>query len=113
MARLIDKLTDQARQSYTLVGESGEQIRFDLIFMPTQSAWMFNVGYLDFQLNGVFLTVMPCVLYNYRNILPFDIMCASSDGYEPQFIDDFINGRISLYLLTKAEAQEVDTVILS
>ena len=113
MPKLLDKLTNQAKQQYTLIGVNGEKIAFNLNFMPTQSAWQFDTIYQNFQLNGVFLTVSPGLLYNFRNILPFDLMCTSTDGYEPQFINDFVVGRISLYLLSQAEGATVDAQILA
>lgn len=110
MARQI-ALTNAARQQVNVIGDNGEVIPFLIYFLPTQNGWAFNIGYGDFQLNGAYLTISPNCLRGYRNILPFGLLCTSVDGYEPQFISDFIDGRVSLFLLNAAEVAEVEATV--
>lgn len=88
-----------------VVGENGEIIPFGLTFMPTQNMWYFNVAYaaLSFSVKGFQLTNSPNILHQFRRFIPFGIACVTTDGYEPQFINDFIDGRCSLFLLNEAE----------
>lgn len=111
MALLINNITDAASQQFNLVSDTGQVISFSLQFLSTQNGWGFNVGYNGFELNGGYLTLSPNFLRGYRNIIPFGIMCTSIDGYEPQFIEDFLSGRISLYLLNATEVQEIEAGI--
>lgn len=106
-------LTDAASQQINIIGDNGEVIPFLINFLPTQNGWFFNIEYNDFILNGVYLTLSPNCLRGYRNVLPFGLLCTSVDGYEPQFASDFIDGRISLYLLNADEVAEVELTFYS
>lgn len=112
MARQI-ALTSAARQLINVIGDNGEVIPLLMYFLPTQNGWAFDISYLDFSLKGAYLTISPNCLRGYRNILPFGLLCTSTDGYEPQFIEDFIDGRVSLYLLNAEEVAEVEAEIYS
>lgn len=111
--KLINNLTTASKQQVLIVGDNGEVITLKLYFMPTQSAWMFDLEYLDFILKGAFLTCMPNLLLSYKRILNFGLMCISSDGYEPQFITDFAEGRVSIYWLNADEVIELDEAELA
>ncbi len=109
--RYIDKLTDSANQTTTLIGAAGEQIQFTLRFMPTQNSWYFNLAYGDLIVNGSLLTVSPNILRSYYNLISFGIMVTSTDGYEPQFITDFISGRIKVYTLSQEDIDLIEEEI--
>lgn len=106
--RLIDKLTDSANQLTNLIGENGEQIQLRLQYMPTQNSWYFDLEYRDLIIKGSLLTVSPNILRSYYNLIPFGIMVTSTDGYEPQFITDFISERIKVYTLNQADIDLVE-----
>lgn len=108
MARQLTQLTASASQQLNAVGDSGIVVGLLLFFLPTQNGWGFNVTYNDFVFNGGFLTNSPNLLRNFRNIIPFGLMCTTTDGYEPEFIEDFIDGRVSLYLLNAAEVIQIE-----
>lgn len=106
--RQITKLTDDASQRFTLVGENGEDIGFSVRFLSTQQQWVFDVSIGDFVLTGVQLVMSPNLLRGYKNLLNFGIMCQSTDGEDPFYINDFITGRITLFLLTAAEVEQIE-----
>ncbi len=108
MARKVENLTSSAFQQINLVGDKGEIIPFKLAFRPSQNAWFFDLTYLDFELKGAMLVLSPNILRQYRNIVPFGICCITSDGYEPQFITDFLENRVQLYLLNAAEVALIE-----
>lgn len=101
--RQIDKLTSDAQQNYILVGEAGELINFTLRYLPRVLSWMIDISYKDFVSNGFVMTVSPNILHNYRNILPFGILVTSEDDLDPLYQNDFISGRIKVYLLNNAD----------
>lgn len=111
--QLIDRLTDDAIQQYNLLGDAGQQISFTLRYLPRQSRWLFDITYLDFTLNGVALTVALNALREFKNILNFGLAVSSTDGFEPQFIEDFLSGRIKIYLLNQAEVNSIEALFFT
>lgn len=111
--QLIDRLTDDAIQQYNLLGDAGQQISFTLRFMPSQDRWLFDISYLDFVLNGVALTVALNALREFKNIINFGLAVSSTDGYEPQFLEDFLNGRIKIYLLNQIEVNSIEALFFT
>lgn len=109
--RLIDKLTAEARQQYNIVGEDGEEISLLLWYAPTQQSWYFDITSGDFTLEGAQLTTSPNILRSYRNLLSFGFTVTSVDGLDPFYLDDFINGRIQLYLLSRDDVAEMESRI--
>ena len=106
--KIIDKLTDNAKQNLILIGENGEIIPFYIEYLSTQLGWMFNIAYADYRLNGALLQNSANCLRNYKNFLPFGLACISSTGAEPQNIDDFTSGRIKLYLLNSFDVETIE-----
>lgn len=109
--KLLNKITDDSSQQFTLIGDDGEQISFLLFFMPSQQSWFFNLSYGAKTINGIKVILSPNILHNYKNILPFGIGCLSSDGMEPFYIDDFSTQRIRMYLLNAQDVSLIDTGI--
>ena len=105
--RLIDKLTAGARQEFTVVTEEGDEISLLLWYAASQQTWFFDVTSGDFVLQGAQLTVSLNILRAYNNILPFGFSVTSTDGEDPFYLDDFISGRIKLFLLSR---EDVDTI---
>lgn len=107
----ITNLTAAPKQAFNLVGNEGEIISVFLNFMPTQRAWTFNISCNGVEVDGGVLTCMPNILRNLRNVLSFGIMCGSTDGFDPQYIDDFTTGRVVLNLLNRADVAEVEALV--
>ncbi len=106
--QILDKLTDDARQQYTLVGKNGEQISFLLYYLPTQQSWAFDISYNDFTANGLMLRTAPNLLRSWRHLLPFGLACTVSDNFEPYFQSDFITKRVLVYLLNSDEVAQIE-----
>lgn len=106
--KLISELTDQAKQSYTLVGENGELIDFLLTYSPVRRGWFFNLTYNDKIINGKKLSNYPNLLRNYKNILPFGLLVDVTDFEEPYRLDDFVTGRVKVYLLNENDVKSIE-----
>lgn len=109
----LNRLNDNARQQYTLVGDDGITPTLNLVYMPRVSMWSFSITYGDFQLNQAMLTASPNVLRNYRYNIPFGLAVTSTDGLDPFYLDDFTSGRINIYMLSAQEVQDVEDTIYS
>lgn len=104
----INKITNQAKQQMNLVGADSQQISFYLYFAASQNSWFFNISYGNLNANGVRLTIAPNLLRNYKNNIDFGMCCISTDGFDPNNIEDFISGRVQLYLLDAAEVAQLE-----
>ena len=107
--RYLNKIKAEAYQKFTLSGNSGQLIDMTLRFMPSQSMWMADFSYLDFDLKGIALNNAPNILRGYKDIIPFGIACNSNDGIDPRYIDDFSLQRCNLYLLTFDEVEQIES----
>jgi len=106
--RSITEINNDARQKFVLVTENGEEINFLLEFKPTQEGWFFNLEYSDTTINGVRLCNFPNILRQWKNSLPFGMACTVTDGGEPNFVDDFVTGRVQVHLLTESEVEQIE-----
>ena len=106
--KLIDSITADAKQNFTLIGENRQRIKFYLYYLPTQQSWFFDISYGKIDLNGAQLTVGPNILRNYSNNIDFGLAVTSTNGLDPFYLEDFSNGRIRLYLLNQAEVDIVE-----
>lgn len=107
--KIIDRITNDAKQQYTLVTEDGDTVVLTLTFLASQSLWSFGFTYGDLQINGLILTCGPNIIRSYKNNVPFGISVTSTDKLDPFYQNDFISGRIKLYLLSTADVAAVET----
>lgn len=105
---LLNKINDSAAQQFTIIGEAGEQISFLLYFLPSQNGWYCDISWGDFEVQGLKILVGPNILRRWSNIITFGLTCYSTDGYDPQYINDFLTGRIQLYILSASDVQAVE-----
>lgn len=105
----LTNLTSDPRQQFTIIGENGEIIPTYLFYCPTQIGWFMNISYGNFVANGLRLVATPNMLFQWKNIIPFGLMCVSNDGYDPFYLDDFTTGRIKIYLLNSTDVPIFET----
>ena len=101
----ITKLTDQSKQRIVIVATDGTLITFNFYYSETQECWNVDVSTASFLLNGIQLVNSPNLLRNYRNIINFGLFVNSTDRLDPQYLNDFASGRVSLYLLSALEVE--------
>jgi hypothetical protein len=101
--RLLSSLTAEPFQKYRLTTEAGDKVDLTLRYLPTQQAWIMNIAWGTFTLNGRAINISPNMLFQFKNILPFGFAVISNTGIEPSFLDDFASGRVKIYVLNKSE----------
>lgn len=106
--RLIDRLTDAAYQQSILTGNPGQRIILNTRFLPSQQLWVMDILYNDFIAYGLMILDGVNILRNYRNLIPFGIMCTTNDGQDPYTLDAFSTSYAKLYLLTADEVLAVE-----
>lgn len=100
---LIDNLTDEPTQTTTLDLGDGTFAVLTLTYRPTVQRWSLTIADGTFEVDGINLCLSPNILRPWKNVIDFGIMCISTDGLDPFFIDDFSTGRVTMYLLTAAD----------
>lgn len=102
----IENLSSGANQKQVLLLPDGTGITIELRFVEMQYGWFMNMTYGDFILNGIRIVNSPCMLYQFRNQLPFGLAVFTEGGREPTLQDDFLSGASKLYILTESEVEE-------
>ena len=111
--RQLTEVGIEPRQVLNVVGENNERITLTLNFKPSQFSWYFSIQYLDFTLNETKLVNSPNFMRQYIDILPFGMSCIVADGTDPYSVDDFVEGRVILNLLTEEDVQLIETEIFA
>ena len=101
-------LTSDAKQSNRVKLPDASTIDFNFNYAPTQNSWFMDVAYGDKRLNGLRLVVSPNCLRQYSRILPFGVTVTSTNSVDPYFIDDFSEGRISVYVLDSDDLEMLE-----
>lgn len=109
--RQITGLSIDAKQEFKIQIEDGGVAIFNFYYLQSQIGWFFDITYGNFKSTGLRLVNSPNVLDAYFNILRFGLMVNVPDGAEPYFVDDFITGRVNLYILSESEVKQVEGVI--
>lgn len=106
--RIITEFTDNPSQTCTLVLENQETVAFNLRFYETQLSWYFDFIYNDVISNGNKVVLGANILRSFKHIIPFGLAFQANDGVEPFKLDDFTSGRVSVYLLSKADVEAME-----
>ena len=81
--------------------------KIEIRFMPYAQSWTYSVEWENVTINGQRLVLSSDLLNKWKNILGFSLVCASSDGLDPNNIEDFSSGRVSVYVGTREEINEL------
>lgn len=109
----ITGLTQNAIQKFRINDPNGGgEIIMRLAYRPRVQRWFIDIEFGSFILNGFKLTRGPNVLYKWSNIIPFGLTVNVADDFEPFVINDFSSERVKLFLLTTAEVEEVESLIV-
>lgn len=106
----INNISNDAKQKHTiLLEEDSSRIVMKLVYKPTQMGWFVDISYedLDFNVYGLRITTNTNILNQWRNVIPFGLMCTCEDNQEPLLLDDFIVNRAQLHILNKDEIKQV------
>ena len=109
--RLINTITADPNQNFLVVLDDGTKIGMALRYSANQKGGFYSVTYGAFSDANRRMVNSPNMLRQFRGIIPFGLACTVSDGYEPVFIQDFVSGRVQLFVLTQAEVLEVEDII--
>lgn len=107
----ITTITDSPYQTLVLKLESGQPLQFVLRYSYQQQGWYYSFTYGSYVVNNRRMVNSPNMIRQLKNIVPFGLACLMTDLYEPVFIEDFANGRATLYTLNPDDVTLVETDI--
>jgi len=111
--RQIEGITDNSKQDFSIVLDDGSLLGLSLIYRPTIQRWSFDITHEKLNLNGKILCTFPNLLRVYRNNIPFGIMIFVLDSTDPIYIDDFLNDRAQIYILSENDVQAIEDSLRS
>ena len=97
----------------TLALENNETVDFYLYYSPRQQSWFFDFTYKTLTVNCSRVVLTPNSLRQFKNIIPFGIAFTAESFVEPCAIDDFSNGRVSMFVLNSDEIQQIESEIFN
>lgn len=106
----IQNISNDAKQKHTILLEKdSSRIVLELTYKPYQLGWFLDVAYEDlgFEVHNLRITTNTNILNQWRNKLPFGIICQCKDAQDPLLIEDFLVGRAQLSILSEEEVQEI------
>lgn len=108
----VQKISDYPKQTKTFNLPGGDRVSFTIYFVPMQKSWYItNLVSGDNVINGIKVVTNPNILRAYKNILGFGLACYSTEGRDPQFVEDFIEGKNTLYILSKEEVDAYEDLL--
>lgn len=108
--QILDTISNDAKQKHTILLEKdNSQIVIRLVYKPTQLGWFMDVEYetKNFAVYGLRVTTNLNILNQWRNIIPFGIVCYCEDAQDPLSIEDFLVKRAYLAILDEAEVDAI------
>lgn len=106
----LDTISNDGKQKHTiLLASDSSRIVLELTYKPTQLGWFLDVTYddLNFKVHNLRVTTNTNLLNQWRNKLPFGIICQCQDAQDPMLIEDFLVGRAKLSILSKEEVSAI------
>lgn len=106
----INNISNDPKQKHTvLLAQDSSRIVLTLTYKPTQLGWFMDLQYEDLGISiySIRITTNTNILNQWRNILPFGLMCTCSDNQDALLLDDFIVNRAQLHILSKEEVAEI------
>lgn len=100
----VENITNEPIQRHTILTEAQDVI-LRLYFISTVQAWFIDVEYGDIRANGVRLSVGVSHIQSSNMPLDFRVTDNQNIGLDPLTIDDFENGRCTLYMLEAADME--------
>lgn len=108
----INTLSDDADQQVYYALPDGTVATLQFTYRSAIQRWSLDLSYGTVTLKGFNLCVHPNILRQWRNLIPFGMAIVSTDGQDPVAINDFLTGRITVFMLLQEEVAEVETQVL-
>jgi len=96
------QITDAPNQSVQVPFQDGT-CTVSMYYSQLESSWFMSVSYGDNEVNNILVEQGVNLLYPFRHLFPFGIICISDSAVRPLFIDSFSTDEADLILLEGSE----------
>lgn len=110
---LLGGLTDQPKQTTTIVLADGSRATLALEYRPNQLCWSYDLAWGSIEINGCQLVASPNIVREFRHRLPFGIAVITAGNIDPTDQECFVNGAASVYLLDAADVEDVEAALFA
>lgn len=108
----ITSITGDSKQRMVItLDDNIGSVEFKLYYMPTQYSWYYDFTYNNYVSNGNKVVLNLNALRHLRKILPFGFLFEAEGNIEPFAIDDFVNGRIRMYVLNEQDVKDIEVQV--
>jgi hypothetical protein len=109
----ITGITSYAGQTFTMILTDGSQFTFTMVYKPRQFGWFISsLTYEAFQVHGMRICAGINILRQFRNQIPFGLVCTCPDR-EPTQATDFLSGIANLYVMNETDVDEYEELLLN
>lgn len=110
----IQNITSVPYQKQTFILGDGTSVSITIKFIEMQQGWWITeLIWGAFRLTGLRISNGPNILYQWRNLIPFGIMCTTEEGREPGLQQDFESGASKLFILDRGEVEAYREFLLN
>ena len=106
--KVINSITAEPKQEFVVRLDNSDFVTIKVEYVATNRAWFMDFEYDDYKSTCQQITNCPNIIRQAKNIVPFGIGCEVEDGGEPWFIDDFLIGRATLFVLSSKEVDYLE-----
>lgn len=107
----ITTITAAPKQQHTLVLENNDTVDFYLEYCPRMQSWYYSFNYKSITEKCIKVVLTPNSLRHLRRVIPFGLAFVSESQVEPFSQDDFLTGRIQLYVLNAEDVALIEEEI--
>lgn len=102
----LTTLNDSPNQETTVQLADGSVVTLRFIYRPSVQRWSVDVEHESIapggKIDGKGLCTHPNLLRQWRNTIPFGLSVISTDQQDPVSLQDFVSGRITVYVLDQS-----------
>lgn len=109
----LNNLSDDADQLVTFVLPDGSILQLEFFYRAGIQRWTLDLTHDLLTLRGFNLTVGPNILRPWKNLISFGIAIISTTGLDPINSTDFLDGTVTVNMLSAAEVALVETDLLT
>ena len=104
----ITSITSESRQKHKLPVDGYADCEMIIEWRDTQSGWFASFTWGTWSVTGVRLCVLPNILAQWSNTIPFGIIILSNSGQDPMTIDAFEKSEATMFVMTSEERAELE-----